>query len=98
VVKKVLSGEDLITTPALPEGSTAFWRELFSRPSPEEHRVPTPIQHVGPEVRGPVSEEEMVVMLKATPKGTAPGPDRRCYRDIEGLGTVKLGWVVNSCL
>jgi len=98
VLKKVLSGEDLIGTPALPEGSQAFWRGLFSRPSPEDHRSPSPIRRVGSAVMGPATEEELKAVLAATPKGTAPGLDGRCYRDIEELGMTKLGWVVDGCL
>ena len=81
-MKKVLQGQDLLATPALPEGSLAFWRELFERPSPGENRSPEPIQGVSPQVMGPTSEKELESVLTATPKSTAPGPDGRRYSDL----------------
>lgn len=68
VVEKVFSGEDLIASPALPEGPLTFWSELFSRPSQEEHCMPAPVQHVDSAVMGPVTEEELQAVLKAIPK------------------------------
>ncbi|KAK8372178.1 hypothetical protein O3P69_012076, partial [Scylla paramamosain] len=98
VVKKVLSGEDLISAPGLPEGTHAFWRDLFHRPSPEESRDPAPLRNISPSVMGPVEEGELVEVLKATRVGTAPGPDGRRLGDLRGLGNAKLLWVVNSIL
>ncbi|KAK8374050.1 hypothetical protein O3P69_011306 [Scylla paramamosain] len=98
VVKKVLSGEDLIAAHGLPEGTHAFWRGLFQRPSPEESRDPAPLRNISPSVMGPVEEGELVEVLKATRVGTAPGPDGRKLGDLRGLGNAKLLWVFNSIL
>ena len=90
MVKRVLSGEDLLATPVQPEGTLAFWKGLFSRPSIADNRQPAPIQEIEPLVMGPISEAEVVAALKSTKEHTAPGRDGRSLADLRALGVQKL--------
>ena len=98
VVKKVLNGEDLLARPTSPEGTYAFWKELFSRPSPVDGRKPTPIQRVDAAVVAPVSEGEIAKAIADTSTSTAPGCDGRRLADLKAAGRVKLTWIANACL
>lgn len=96
-VLRVLSGDDL-STPVPPKGSFDFWKGLFSRLSPEDHRTPFQLIRDDPSVIGAVSGEEVEATLAATPKTTAPGPDGRLVNDLKGLRTATFKRVVNRCL
>lgn len=92
-MKKVLSGEDLLATPVRPEGTHAFWRELFSRPSHEDVRSPSPVGHVDLAVMAPVTPAEVSAALAATQASTAPGVDGRRCGDLKALAPEKLACV-----
>lgn len=98
VLKKVLSGDDIRVTPARPEGTHAFWRELFSRSSPEDARSPSPLGQVDYAVMAPVTPTEVSAPLAATQASAAPGVDGRRCGDLKALAPEKLAWVANACL
>ena len=81
--KNILAGKSPIVTPALPEGTKEFWVSLFQRESPLVEMGA--VQEGLTSILEPVTEAELDWMLKASPSGTAPGPDGVTTEILRGL-------------
>lgn len=78
--KRILSEESETTQIPLLE-LECFWREIFTAPSAEDTRTPTPTQWG---MVAPITHDEVLTALKGMKDG-APGLDDRKLRDLKGI-------------
>ena len=94
--KNILAGKSPLVTPVLPEGTKDFWISLFQRESPLVDLGAVPERLTS--ILEPVTEEELTWMLKASPSGTAPGPDGVTTEILRGLNRGELRHYYNKTL